>query len=167
MKKTNDFIGLFLGIGLQPCSSGVRKGGQADGSPCNTDGDQCGAETQRHSPCRPAGVGGGRDGSHSNQRCHYQQCRNRLYSCCCGEVRARMLEIGNFADFGNRDNTIALSLNDCMTAQARELPITQEAFPDIEAGNSLPIRYTAKVSAANAAKAVTTATVVFTIAAAG
>ena len=83
------------------------------------------------------------------------------------EVRAGALEIGNFADFGNRDNTIALSLNDCMTAQAGDLPITQEAFPDIEAGNSLPIRYTAKVSAANAAKAVTAATVVFTIAAAG
>ena len=83
------------------------------------------------------------------------------------EVRAGMLEIGNFADFGNRDNTIALSLNNCMTAQAGELPITQEAFPDIEAGNSLPIQYTAKVSAANATKAVTAATVVFTIAAVG
>lgn len=82
------------------------------------------------------------------------------------EARAGALEIGNFADFGNRDNTIALSLNDCMTAQAGELPITQETFPNIEAGSSLPIRYTAK-AAANAAKAVTAATVVFTIAAAG
>ncbi len=83
------------------------------------------------------------------------------------EVKPGALEIGNFADFGNSGNRIALSLNGCQTAQAGELPITQEAFPDISAGTSLPIRYDAKVSAANAAKAVTAATVVFTIAAVG
>ncbi len=83
------------------------------------------------------------------------------------EVKPGALEIGNFADFGNSENRIALSLNGCPTAQAGELPITQEAFPDINAGTSLPIHYDAKVSAQNAAKAVTAATLVFTIAAVG
>ena len=83
------------------------------------------------------------------------------------EVRPGALEIGNYGAFENRKNTVALSLNDCTTAQAGELPITKEAFPDIEAGKSLPIRYDAKVSAGNADKAVTAATVIFTIAAAG
>ncbi len=83
------------------------------------------------------------------------------------EVKPGALEIGSFADFGSSANKIALSLNGCQTVQAGELPITQEAFPDIAAGTSLPIRYDAKVSAANAAKAVTAATVVFTIAAVG
>ena len=83
------------------------------------------------------------------------------------EVKPGALEIGSFADFGNDTNKIALSLNGCQTVQAGELPIKQEAFPDINAGTSLPIRYDAKVSAANAAKAVTAATVVFTIAAVG
>ena len=83
------------------------------------------------------------------------------------EVKPGALEIGSFMDFGNSGNRIALSLNDCPTTQAGELPITQEAFPDIDAWTSLPIRYDAKVSAANAAKAVTAATLVFTIAAVG
>ncbi len=82
-------------------------------------------------------------------------------------VKPGTLEIGSFADFESSANKIALSLNGCQTVQAGELPITQEAFPDITAGTSLPIHYDAKVSAANAVKPVTAATVVFTIAAVG
>lgn len=79
------------------------------------------------------------------------------------EVRPGAYEIGNYGNFGYETNTIALALNGCGTAQAGELPITQEAFPEIEAGKQLPIKYDAKVSAGSAVKAVTAATMVFTI----
>lgn len=73
--------------------------------------------------------------------------------------------VGNYENFAAIGNSIALSLNGCGTTKAGALGINSTAFPAIEAGGSLPIRYAAKVSADGNVSAVTAATVVFTIAA--
>ena len=77
------------------------------------------------------------------------------------------LSVGDYANFEEaRVNTIALSLNGCPTRGAGELVITDEAFPAIEAGDSLALDYDAKVSTVGEPRNETAATVVFTIAAA-
>ena len=81
-------------------------------------------------------------------------------------VQPGAYEIGSYEDFYGSKNSIALSLNGCPTQGAGELTITDEAFPAIQAGQALAIRYQAKVDTASEVSAVKAATVVFTIAAA-
>ena len=81
-------------------------------------------------------------------------------------VQPGAYDIGDFEDFSGGKNSIALSLNGCPTRGAGGLAITGEAFPAIQAGQALSIRYQAKVGDSGAVSAVKAATVVFTIAAA-
>src|SRR5699024_4728011 len=81
------------------------------------------------------------------------------------EVRPGAYAIGNYEDFNERLEAIALSLNGCPTRAAGALTISREAFPDVEAGEALALRYEAKVNTAEEVSAVKAATVVFTIAA--
>ena len=74
------------------------------------------------------------------------------------------LTVANYDDFDGDDNTIALSINSCGTKSAGELDISEDYFPDIEPGKSLPIHYHAKVAVSQAMKDATAATVIFTIA---
>ena len=80
-------------------------------------------------------------------------------------VQPGAYDIGSYEDFSGGRNTIALSLNGCPTCGAGDLAITDEAFPAIEAGQALAIRYQAKVGDSGEVSAVKAATVVFTIAA--
>ena len=75
------------------------------------------------------------------------------------------LTVGNYADFANGENTIALELNGCGTVAAGELSINGEAFPAIAAGGSMPIVYNAKVNVTGQVADMAAATVVFTISA--
>ena len=81
-------------------------------------------------------------------------------------VQPGAYDIGDFENFAETDNSIALSLNGCPTQGAGDLAFTDEAFPTIEAGKALAIQYQAKVDTASEVSAVKAATVVFTIAAA-
>ena len=81
------------------------------------------------------------------------------------EVRPGAYAIGSYEDFNERLEAIALSLNGCPTRAAGALTISREAFPDVEAGEALALRYEAKVNTAEEVSAVKAATVVFTIAA--
>ena len=74
------------------------------------------------------------------------------------------LTVSDYEDFDGDDNTIALSINSCGTKGAGELDISEDYFPDIEPGKSLPIHYHAKVAVAETMKDATAATVIFTIA---
>ena len=74
------------------------------------------------------------------------------------------LAVSNFDSFKGDDNTIALSINSCGTKGAGELDISEDYFPDIEPGTSLPLFYKAKVSVSQTMKDATAATVIFTIA---
>ena len=58
---------------------------------------------------------------------------------------------------------IALRINGCPTTGAGSLGISTEAFPTVPAGDSLPIRYAAKVSDSGDAAGVRAANVVFTL----
>ena len=79
------------------------------------------------------------------------------------EVRPGAFAIGNYEDFNERLEAIALSLNGCPTRAAGALTISREAFPDVEAGEALALRYEAKVNTEKEVSAVKAATVVFTI----
>ena len=81
------------------------------------------------------------------------------------EVAPGTFEIGNYDDFSAGKNSIALSINGCVTKGAGALTLVDGAFPAIDAEKSLAIRYKAKVSASEAVTNVAAATVVFTIAA--
>lgn len=81
------------------------------------------------------------------------------------DVQAGTFGIGSFDEFTAESNSIALSINGCGTRAAGSLTLTDEAFPAISAGQSLPIRYRAKVSASETVTNAVAATVVFTIAA--
>ena len=81
------------------------------------------------------------------------------------EVRPGACAIGNYEEFNERLEAIALSLNGCPARAGGALTISREAFPDVEAGEELALRYEAKVSTAEEVSAVKAATVVFTIAA--
>ena len=74
------------------------------------------------------------------------------------------LTVSDYEDFDGDDNTIALSINSCGTRGAGELDISEDYFPDIEPGKSLPIHYHAKVAVSQTMKDATAATVIFTIA---
>ncbi len=82
------------------------------------------------------------------------------------QVQAGAFQIGSYENFSVQDNTIALMINGCPTVKAGPLTLSDEAFPAIRAGESLPISYRAKVSASSAATNINAATVIFTIAAA-
>ena len=81
------------------------------------------------------------------------------------DVQAGTFEIGNYEDFSASKNSIALSINGCVTKGAGALTLAENAFPAIGAEKSLAIRYRAKVSASEAVTNVNAATVIFTIAA--
>ena len=74
------------------------------------------------------------------------------------------LTVSNFDSFKGDDNTIALSINSCGTKGVGELDISEDYFPDIEPGTSLPLFYKAKVAVSQTMKDATAATVIFTIA---
>ena len=62
-------------------------------------------------------------------------------------VKPGAYDIGSFDHFSGLAGTIALSLNGCGTTGAGSLPMTDAAFPAIEAGESLALPYDAVVSA--------------------
>ena len=81
------------------------------------------------------------------------------------DVQAGTFEIGNYDDFSAGKNSIALSINGCVTKGAGNLTLVDGAFPPIAAEKNLAIRYKAKVSANEAVTNINAATVIFTIAA--
>ena len=81
------------------------------------------------------------------------------------DVQPGVFEIGSYDNFSAGKNSIALSINGCSTKGAGSLTLTDDAFPPIDAEQSLAIRYRAKVSASEAVTNVNAATVIFTIAA--
>ena len=81
-------------------------------------------------------------------------------------VQPGSFAIGSYENFSAQNNTIALMVNGCPTVKEGPLTLSEEAFPAIRAGESLPIFYRAKVSASSAATNINAATVIFTIAAA-
>ena len=81
------------------------------------------------------------------------------------DVQPGVFEIGSYDAFSAGKNSIALSINGCPTKGAGSLTLTDDAFPPIDAEQSLPIRYKAKISAHEAMTNVNAATVIFTIAA--
>ena len=81
------------------------------------------------------------------------------------DVQAGTFEIGNFDDFTASKNSIALSINGCVTKGAGTLTLADNAFPAIPAEKALVIRYKAKVSTSEAVTNVNAATIIFTIAA--
>ena len=78
-------------------------------------------------------------------------------------VKPGTYDIGSFDHFSGLAGTIALSLNGCGTTGAGSLPMTDAAFPAIEAGESLALRYQAKVALADTQDHAAAASVVFTI----
>ena len=82
------------------------------------------------------------------------------------DIQPNAFEIGSYDSFSAGKNSIALNINGCPTKGAGYLPLTEDAFPPIDAEQSLAIRYRAKVSANEAMTNVNAATVIFTIAAA-
>ena len=81
------------------------------------------------------------------------------------DVQAGTFEIGNFDDFTASKNSIALSINGCVTKGAGTLTLADNAFPAIPAEKALAVRYKAKVSTSEAVTNVNAATIIFTIAA--
>ena len=79
------------------------------------------------------------------------------------DVLAGTFEIGNYDDFSASKNSIALSINGCVTKGAGSLTLVDGAFPVIGAEKNLAIRYKAKVSASEAVTNINAATVIFTI----
>jgi hypothetical protein len=73
-------------------------------------------------------------------------------------------EVGSFESFSGA-GSIALEIKTCPTTGEGKLSIAGSAFPEISAGGSIPLQYSAKVSAdAPNAQDVNAANVVFTIA---
>ena len=73
------------------------------------------------------------------------------------------LTVAEYDDFDGDDNTIALSINGCGTEGPGNLDITGAAFPDVAAGENLPINYQAKVAVSKDVKDLSAATVIVTI----
>ena len=80
-------------------------------------------------------------------------------------VQSGTFTIGSFEDFTAAEKTIALKINGCATEKAGPLAISRSTFPPVEAGESLPISYSAKVSVTEELSGVNAATLIFTIAA--
>ena len=81
------------------------------------------------------------------------------------DIQPNAFEIGSYDSFSAGKSSIALNINGCPTKGAGYLPLTEDAFPPIDAEQSLAIRYKAKISANEAMTNVNAATVIFTIAA--
>ena len=82
------------------------------------------------------------------------------------DVQPGVFEIGSYDNFSAGKNSIALNINGCPTKGSGSLALMEDAFPPIDAEQSLAIRYKAKISANEAMTNVNAATVIFTIAAA-
>ena len=82
------------------------------------------------------------------------------------DVQPGTFEVGNFDDFAAAKNSIALSINGCVTKGTGALTLAENAFPAIPAEKSLAIRYKVKVSTNETMTNALAATVIFTIAAA-
>ena len=80
------------------------------------------------------------------------------------DVQAGTFEIGSYDDFSASKNSIALSINGCVTKGAGSLTLVDGAFPAIAAEKISP-SIKAKVSASETVTNVNAATIVFTIAA--
>ena len=63
------------------------------------------------------------------------------------DVQPGTFEIGNYDDFSAGKNSIALSINGCVTKGAGSLTLVDGAFPAISSEKSLAIRYKVNVSA--------------------
>lgn len=81
-------------------------------------------------------------------------------------VKSSAYTIGNYNEFTATPGAIALAINGCGTKGPGALELSGDGFYDIRAGQSLAIRYQAKVAASGEVQGLTAATVVFTIAAA-
>ena len=74
------------------------------------------------------------------------------------------LTVADYDGFKGDEKTIALSINGIGTEGPGDLDISDTAFPNIEAGSALDIRYQAKVAVSEDVKDMSAATVIFTIA---
>ena len=79
-------------------------------------------------------------------------------------VESGALTVADYDGFKGDEKTIALSINGIGTEGPGDLDITDTAFPNIEAGSALDIRYQAKVAVSEDVKDMSAATVIFTIA---
>ena len=79
-------------------------------------------------------------------------------------VESGALTVADYDGFKGDEKTIALSINGIGTEGPGDLDITDTAFPNIEAGSALDIRYQAKVVVSEDVKDMSAATVIFTIA---
>ena len=79
------------------------------------------------------------------------------------DVQPGTFEIGNYDDFSASKNSIALSINGCVTKGAGSLTLVDGAFPEIAPEKNLAIRYKAKVSANETMANALAATIIFTI----
>ncbi len=91
-----------------------------------------------------------------------------------GSIKVESIEIldgaypvGNFENFKNQEDQIALSINGIGTAGAGFLDIEKQAFPTIAPGESLPIDYEAKINVEDEVDGVTAAQAVFILAPVG
>ena len=87
--------------------------------------------------------------------------RVRISSVSVTDSAYRVASYSNFP--ASASNRIALRINGCETTGAGNLSITSSAFPSIGAGDSLPIRYAAKVSDSGEVSGIRAANVVFTL----
>ena len=72
-------------------------------------------------------------------------------------------KVGHYDKFGG-SQTIALKINDCVTAGSGRIAINNSAFPKIAAGGNLPLKYFAKISGdAQNTENLEAAKIVFTI----
>ena len=79
-------------------------------------------------------------------------------------VESGALTVAEYDGFKGDEKTIALSINGIGTEGPGDLDISDTAFPNIEAGSALDIRYQAKVAVSEDVKDMSAATVIFTIA---
>ena len=80
------------------------------------------------------------------------------------DVQPGAFAIGDFENFGSEAGKIAFSINGCKTVKEGKLTLADGAFPVIDAGKSLRIAYTAKVTATEKVEKANAATLIFTIA---
>lgn len=80
------------------------------------------------------------------------------------DVKKGAFDIGDYDNFGNEKNTVALKINGISTKGAGKLNISDTEFPSIEASKSIDLKYFAKVSGnVEAMKDKEIAQIIFTI----
>lgn len=82
-------------------------------------------------------------------------------------VHAGTLSIGDYENFKDAKNSIALKINGCVTRGEGPMTLREDMPRSIAPGESLPLSYQAKVAVDETVTGATAATVVFTIAADG